>query len=80
MYFSFTYASIHVFTFKYIQGNVVSGGINNLYVVSLEKYYTHFSGLLFLLSTLLIGTEVLQGTHSPKPQDMDQLAQTFMIL
>ena len=80
MYFSFIYASIHVFTFKYIQGNVVSGGINNLHVVSLEKYYKHFTWLLFLLSTLLIGRKVLHGTNSRKLQDMDQLAQTFMVL
>lgn len=53
--------------------NVVSGSINNLYIVSLEKY-KHFTWFLFLLSVLLHGIGVLPGTNSHKFQAMDQLA------
>lgn len=58
---------------------VVSGSINNLYIVSLEKY-KHFTWLLLLLSILLIGTSVLPGTKSHKLRAMDQLAQTLIVL
>lgn len=51
----------------------MSGSINNLYIVSLEKY-KHFTWLLFLLSVVPNGIGVLPRNNSHKFQAMDQLA------